>query len=163
MSGKKKLLLDGEVLIFYDKNKRNFNYSFKIDNIVFKVKQITDEQFNLIIDNKYFNELMEQDKNGTLSRLKEKMKSNQYIKEQEEAFKKYEKMKKEKEKEKKIEKKEYDDYNARSMKYNTGFYDDEDNNIEFEYKKEKKIIIIKVHIKIKILKHILIYIFYIIL
>ena len=30
------------------------------------------------------------------------MKSNQYIKEQEEAFKKYEKLKKEKEKEKKI-------------------------------------------------------------
>ena len=121
LSGKKKLLLDGEVLVFYDKNKSNFNYSFKIDHIVFKVKQITDEQFNLIIDNKYFNELMEQDKNGTLSRLKEKMKSNQYIKEQEEAFKKKEKMKKEKEKEKKIEKKEYDDYNARAMKYNTGF------------------------------------------
>ncbi len=106
LSGKKKLLLDGEVLVFYDKNKSNFNYSFKIDHIVFKVKQITDEQFNLIIDNKFFNELMEQDKNGTLSRLKEKMKSNQYIKEQEEAFKKYEKMKKEKEKEKKNEKKE---------------------------------------------------------
>ena len=59
--------MDGEVFIFYDKNKSNFNYSFKIDNIVFKVKQINDEQFNLIIDNKYFNEL-----NGTLSGLKEK-------------------------------------------------------------------------------------------
>ena len=130
----KRLFLDGEVLVFYDNNKGNFNYFFKNDIIVFKDKQITDEQFNFIINNKYFNKLIEQDKNESLIRLKEKMKSYQYIKEQKEAFKRYEKMKKGK---KKV-KKEYDDYNARAMKYNIDF---------FEFKKEK-ITIIKVYIKI---------------
>ncbi len=54
------------------------------------------KQFNFIINNKYFNKLIEQDKNESLIRLKEKMKSYQYIKEQKEAFKRYEKRKKKK-------------------------------------------------------------------
>ena len=70
LSGKKKLAVDGKVLTLL-KDSDNFYFNFKIDEYIFIVMQAEDEKPRLTINNRDFNDLIEDERTGKLQREKE--------------------------------------------------------------------------------------------
>ena len=70
LSGKKKLAVDGKVLTLL-KDSDNFYYNFKIDEYIFIVMQAEDEKPRLTINNRDFNDLIQDERTGKLQKEKE--------------------------------------------------------------------------------------------
>jgi len=128
LSGKKKLAVDGKVLTLL-KESDNFYYNFKIDEYIFIVMQAEDEKPRLTINNRDFNDLIEDERTGRLQKEKEN-----YIKT----------------KTKKTNNQSESEYYKRAMKYNgENYVEGNDGEIydieeqrrrleEFEKKKQKE-------------------------
>ena len=67
LSGKKKLAVDGDVIVDYKTSCAIFNYSFKLDGYYFNVVQIADGKFDIKINSFFFKELIEAEEQGILN------------------------------------------------------------------------------------------------
>ena len=87
ISGKKKLILDANILLSLDKRPSGkFQYNFKLDKSLFTVYQLNDS-YDLKIDNRSFSDIMQDERTGVLRRRKEEAEkkktntnNNQFIK-----------------------------------------------------------------------------------
>ena len=68
LSGKKKLVVDEDVIVDYKTSCAIFNYSFKLDGYYFNVVQIQDGKFELKINSFTFTELKEAEEQGLLNK-----------------------------------------------------------------------------------------------
>lgn len=62
LSGKKKLVLDAEVLTQAKSYSNEFTYSFKIEKHYFNVIQVSSDKYELRIDNRSFTTIMTEEK-----------------------------------------------------------------------------------------------------
>lgn len=63
VSGKKKLVLDGKVIMEDESFSADFSYSFKVEKLRCKLVQHSSKKFELTINSKLYNSLMEDEKN----------------------------------------------------------------------------------------------------
>ncbi len=73
ISGRKKLVLDGQTLTDIEKEKSHFHYSFKIDLHYFTVLRKSDDEFDCRIDNRQFFDIQRDERSGRFKKLKEKI------------------------------------------------------------------------------------------
>ena len=85
LSGKKKLVVDEEVIVENNNSIAVFNYSFQLDSYFFNLIQLNDNQFDLKINDILFSEIMEAEENGDLEKIrKEKEIEEEYEEETDE-------------------------------------------------------------------------------
>ena len=85
LSGKKKLVVDEEVIVENNNSIAVFNYSFQLDSYYFNLIQLNDNQFDLKINDILFSEIMEAEENGDLKKIrKEKEIEEEYEEETDE-------------------------------------------------------------------------------
>ena len=79
ISGKKKLILDANILLSLDKRPSGkFQYNFKLDKSLFTVYQLNDS-YDLKIDNRSFSDIMQDERTGVLRRRKEEAEKKKLI------------------------------------------------------------------------------------
>ena len=71
MSGKKKLAVDDKIIVESKPNCAIFNYSFKLDEYFFNLIQLTDDKYDLKINNNLFSDILEYELSGRLQKDKE--------------------------------------------------------------------------------------------
>ena len=71
MSGKKKVAVDDEVIVESNPNCAIFNYSFKLDSYYINLIQLTDDKYDLKINNNLYSDIMEYELSGRLKKDKE--------------------------------------------------------------------------------------------
>lgn len=79
MSGKKKLCVDAQVICEDKSYKNDFTYSFKVDKNYLNVVQINSDKFEMRIDNRAFEILIQEERTGKL-----RVENTQQVKKQEE-------------------------------------------------------------------------------
>lgn len=89
LTGKKKLYVDSRILYQDQEHKNNFNYSFQIDSTHFNIVQLTEEEFDLRIDNRSFLIWYQEEKSVKLAESKEiqQLKEDYYPRKEEKKFK----------------------------------------------------------------------------
>ena len=70
ISGKKKLSVNGNVIVENNNSVAIFNYSFQIDSYYFNLVQLTDEKYDIKINNNFFEDIIKYEKSGDLQKAK---------------------------------------------------------------------------------------------
>ena len=98
ISDKKKIVLDGSVL-FYDKDDSEFfSYKFSLAGYKFDLCAVSEDKYDIKINNRRFKQLMSDERNGKLDKAREAREAREN------------------------EQKEIDEYNRRAMEYNGSNY-----------------------------------------
>jgi len=79
LSGKKKLVLDGQVLIELKSYSNDFSYSYKIEKNYFNIDQFGADKFELRIDNRSFHLIQSEEKYKPKDDIKIEPKSTYYL------------------------------------------------------------------------------------
>lgn len=70
LSGKKKLAVDGKVIVENNNSIAVFNYSFQLDSYYFNLVQVSDTKYDIKINSFFFDELKKAEISGQLNRPK---------------------------------------------------------------------------------------------
>ena len=62
--------MNGNVIVENSNSIAAFNYSFKIDSYYFNLVQLTDEKYDIKINNNFFEDIIKYEKSGDLQKSK---------------------------------------------------------------------------------------------
>ena len=77
VSGKKKLSVDENVIVENNNSCAVFNYSFQLDSYYFNLVQLKDDDYDIRINNNYFQDIIKYEQSGELEKSKKQRKQRE--------------------------------------------------------------------------------------